>query len=91
MERHFENKITLSWSHKGSFQATIVNGIITELAFCEPGNGPENCGKCLNSVDIKFLQDVHNSLGELFKQVEEAHKDLGYSYAKEEVEDDPKL
>lgn len=80
MERHFENKISLEWNHEGSFSATIVNGVVTELAFCEPGTG---CEKGLTSTDIKFLKSVHQSLGELFKEVEAAQKELGHAYASE--------
>lgn len=85
MTRHFEDKVTLEWAHKGSFKAVITNGIVTELQYCEPGTGPtdsDSCGKCLTSTDLKFLQDVHQSLGELFKEIEEANKRLGYSYSK---------
>lgn len=84
MQRHFEDKVTLEWSHKGKFSATITNGIVTALQFCEPGTGPsdqDSCGRCLTSTDLKFLQDVHQSLGELFKEIEAANQRLGYSFA----------
>lgn len=85
MDRHFENIVTLEWAHEGKFTAKIVNGQIAELEFCEPGVGADGtCGKCLTSTDLKFLQSVHQSLGELFKEVEEAGKKMGYSFSLEE-------
>lgn len=79
MERYKEVKISLSWNFDGSFSAELTNGNITSLNMCElGGNGCE--GKCLTSTDLKFLQNVHQALGELFKQIEEENKANGYSF-----------
>lgn len=73
---------TLSWhTDNGKFEATLTNGAITELAFCEPGKGSDDCGKCLTSTDYKFLRLVHHALGELFQFIEKEHKDMGHSFA----------
>lgn len=76
-----EAKITLSWNNDGSFRAVIINGIITELNFCEPGrDGNTAPCQCLNSTNWKFLNDTYNALGELFGAVKEQQKELGYSF-----------
>ena len=74
-----EAKITLSWNNEGKFSATIVNGVITALHFCEVGKD-EKSTQCLTSTDYKFLTDVHNALGELFTTVKDQQKELGYSF-----------
>lgn len=88
-----ESKVSLSWNNAGNFKSEIVNGIVTELHFCEPGCDGNSAGKCLTSVDYTFLKDVHAALGELFAQVEEQQKKLGYSFPlseKEAVVNEPK-
>jgi hypothetical protein len=87
MEHHREIKNSLEWhSESGKFDATLTNGIITELNFCEPGTGPgSTCGRCLESTDYKYLKQVHQCLGELFAFIEEENKRLGYSYAGEKT------
>ena len=74
---------SLTWhSESGKFDATLTNGVITELNFCEPGTGPGNdCGRCLESIDYKYLKQVHQSLGELFDFIDKENERLGYSYA----------
>lgn len=80
MENYREIKNTLTWHFEGNFNATIINGVIKELNFCEPGKGAGDCGKCLSSVDYKFLKSVHQALGDIFKFMEDENKHLGYSY-----------
>ena len=82
MEIERENKIKLTWNVDGRFSACLVNGRITELNFCEVGVGSE-CGSCLQSTDLKYLQNVHKALSELFKMMDEENKSNGHSYAKE--------
>lgn len=85
MENFREIKNDLTWhSESGKFTATLINGQISELHFCEPGKGVDDCGKCLTSVDFKYLQSVYTYLGELFTFIEEENKRLGYSYADSE-------
>jgi hypothetical protein len=82
---HFrEIKNTLTWNNEGKFEVVLINGIIAKLNFCEPGKGPQDTGKCLNSTDYKFLRNVYTSLGELFMFIEEENKRLGYKYSQEE-------
>lgn len=85
MENHREIKNELTWHNDGKFTATLTNGVITELHFCEPGKGADSEGKCLTSVDFKYLQSVYSALGELFTFIEEENKRLGYSYADEKT------
>lgn len=74
----------LEWhSPDGKFAATLTNGLITALNFCEPGKGPDECGKCLVSTDFKYLKQVHDSLGELFAFIESENKKMGYTFANE--------
>lgn len=82
MDNYREIKNNLTWHNEGKFEVELVNGIITKLNFCEPGNGPEDTGKCLTSTNFKFLQAVYASLGDLFAFIEEENKRLGYSYAR---------
>ena len=86
MENHREIKNTLTWHFEGNFNATIVNGVIKELNLCEPGKGAGDCGRCLTSIDYKFLKSVHEALGDIFKFMHEENKRLGYSYP-EDVKD----
>jgi hypothetical protein len=83
MDHFREIKNTLTWHNEGKFEVTLVNGIIAKLNFCEPGKGPQDSGKCLNSTDYKFLKNVYTSLGELFTFIEEENKRLGYKYAQD--------
>ncbi len=84
MEHIREVKNELTWhSTEGKFTCTLINGNITELNFCEPGKSGEDCGRCIVSTDYKFLQQVHTSLGELFKFIEDENKKLGYSFPNE--------
>jgi hypothetical protein len=72
----------LNWhTDTGKLEATLTNGVITELSFCEPGKGVGDCGKCLTSTDYKFLKSVHSALGELFDFIDKEHKDKGHSFA----------
>jgi len=87
MDHFREIRNTLTWHKEGKFDVVLINGIITKLNFCEPGKGPEDTGKCLNSINYKFLQNVYSCLGDLFTFIEEENKRLGYSYAR--VEDMP--
>lgn len=76
---------TLAWHNEnGKFEATLTNGAITELSFCEPGKGAGDCGKCLTSTDYKFLKSVYHALGELFDFVDKEHKDMGHKFATNE-------
>lgn len=84
MEKHREIKIDLTWHFDGKFEATVVNGQIQSLNMCELGANGE-CGRCLTSSDIKFLENVHTALGELFKVIEEEQKSNGHSFSKETV------
>lgn len=82
MEKFTEIKNVLTWeSQNGKFEATLINGNITDINFCEPGTGPGDCGKCLNSTDYKFLKNVHEKLGQLFDFMDEENKRMGYKYA----------
>lgn len=72
----------LTWhSPDGKFDATLTNGLITALNFCEPGKSSTECGKCLVSTDFKYLKQVHDSLGELFAFIESENKKMGYTFA----------
>ncbi len=82
MDHYREIKNNLTWHSEGKFEVELINGVITKLNFCEPGKGPQDTGKCLTSTNFKFLQNVYNSLGDLFTFIEEENKRLGYSYAK---------
>ncbi|MDB5030481.1 hypothetical protein [Mucilaginibacter sp.] len=84
MDHFREIKNCLTWHSEGKFEVELTNGIITRLNFCEPGKGPDDTGKCLTSVNYKYLQAVHACLGDLFTFIEEENKRLGYSYAREE-------
>lgn len=76
----------LTWhSPDGKFDATLTNGVITSLNFCEPGKSAGDCGKCLTSTDFKYLRQIHESLGELFAFIEAESKKAGYTYANEET------
>lgn len=87
MNIHKETKISIEWNiAEGRFDAEIINGNITALNFCELGQGTDSCGKCLTSTDLKFLQNVHKALGELFKKLDEANKELGHSFATDVIE-----
>ncbi|MFD2147623.1 hypothetical protein [Mucilaginibacter antarcticus] len=81
MDHFREIKNQLIWHNEGKFEVELINGIITKLNFCEPGQGPDDVGKCLTSTNYKYLQAVHASLGELFGFIEEENKRLGYKYA----------
>src|ERR1700742_3772961 len=81
MDHFREIKNTLNWNKEGKFEVVLINGIISKLNFCEPGKGPEDSGKCLNSTDYKFLRNVYTSLGELFTFIDEENKRLGYKYS----------
>jgi hypothetical protein len=83
MDHYREIKNNLTWHNEGKFEVELVNGVITKLNFCEPGKGPDDSGKCLTSVNFKFLQSVHSCLGDLFSFIEEENKRLGYRYARE--------
>jgi len=84
MDHFREIKNTLTWHNEGKFEVILINGIISKLNFCEPGKGPQDLGKCLNSTDYKFLRNVYTSLGELFAFIDEENKRLGYQYSREE-------
>jgi len=86
MNRTTEHKIELSWNQEGSYSATIVNGAVTLLNFCAIGKGSEDCGSCLTSIDLKYLEAIHQNLGELFKEIEEERKRLGHVYRTDEEE-----
>lgn len=85
----------LKWhSDSGKFEATLTNGQITQLAFCEPGKGSKLCEKCLTSTDYKFLRSVHGALGELFDFIEKERAAMGHKFAnnetvKPEIKTDP--
>lgn len=81
MEKLKENKVTLSWNHDGAFSAVIINGQITELNFCQIGKGPDECGSCLTATDYKYLQNIHSSLGELFKELDLINEEAGYKFS----------
>lgn len=87
MEILKEVKHQLSWnSPDGKFSTTITNGVITELSFCEIGrNGDEGCTRCLNSLDYKFLKQVHECLGDVFNHLEKEARLNGHSFAGEET------
>ena len=75
----FQVNLTFSGVQTDASVTQLTNGNITSLNMCElGGNGCE--GKCLTSTDLKFLQKVHQALGELFKQIEEENKANGYSF-----------
>jgi len=84
MDHFREIKNTLTWHNEGKFEVILINGVISKLNFCEPGKGPQDLGKCLNSTDYKFLRNVYTSLGELFAFIDEENKRLGYQYSREE-------
>lgn len=84
MDHFREIKNTLTWHNEGKFEVVLLNGIISKLNFCEPGKGPQDTGKCLNSTDYKFLKNVYTCLGELFAFIDEENKRLGYHYSHEE-------
>lgn len=84
MDHFREIKNTLTWHNEGKFEVVLINGIISKLNFCEPGKGPQDTGKCLNSTDYKFLKNVYTCLGELFTFIDEENKRLGYKYSREE-------
>src|ERR1700744_1052033 len=84
MDHFREIKNTLNWNNEGKFEVVLINGIISKLNFCEPGKGPQDAGKCLNSTDYKFLQSVYTSLSELVAFIDEENKRLGYKYSREE-------
>jgi hypothetical protein len=84
MDHFREIKNNLTWHNEGKFEVELVNGIIKKLNFCEPGKGHEDIGKCLTSINFKFLQSVHSALGDLFTFIEEENKRLGYSYSRED-------
>lgn len=76
----------LTWhSPDGKFDTTVTNGVITKLNFCELGQGNDDCGKCLTSVDFKYLKQVYESLGELFAFIEAESKKAGYTFSNEET------
>jgi hypothetical protein len=81
MEKHTEIKHTLEWTHpnQGEFKATVTNGKVSELNFCEAGNKV-----CLISLNEAYLRSLHESLGELIKFIEVEQKNLGYTFAKED-------
>ena len=86
MEKFKTTTIDLSWpALEGKFEAQIVNGAISSLLMCETGQTDPTCGKCLSSVDIKFLKSVHTALSELFKAIDEEQKSNGHSFSKETV------
>lgn len=80
MEAHKEIKHELNWHNDGKFTATIINGSITELHFCEPGTD-EKGQRCLISTDYKYLKSVHEALGELFAYIEKQDKERNHSFA----------
>lgn len=86
MEHIRQIKNSLEWhSENGKFDAELINGVITQLNFCEPGTGTgTDCGRCLESVNYKYLKQVHQSLGELFEFIDKENERLGYSYADSE-------
>src|ERR1700761_3880229 len=84
MDHFREIRNSLTWHKEGKFDVTLINGIISKLNFCEPGKGPQDTGKCLNSTDYKFLRNVYTCLGELFAFIEEENKRLGYKYSQED-------
>ena len=83
MDHFREIKNNLVWHKEGKFEVELINGIITKLNFCEPGKGIEDSGRCLTSTSFKFLQAVHDCLGDLFTFIEEENTRLGYKYARE--------
>ena len=83
MDHFREIKNSLTWHNEGKFEVELINGIITKLNFCEPGKGSDDSGKCLTSINYKFLQSVYSCLGDLFVFIEEENKRLGYKYAHE--------
>lgn len=83
MEHIKEIKNSLTWhSENGRFEAILINGVITTLAFCEIGKSESDC-RCLVSTDYKYLKQVHESLGELFAFIEAENKKAGYTFANE--------
>lgn len=81
MEQYREIKNELTWHNEGKFTATLTNGIITELHFCEPGCDENSEGRCLVSTDYKYLKDVHDALAELFIFKEAEDERMGYKFA----------
>jgi len=83
MNIHRETKVSLEWNYSdSSFQAEIINGNISNLSFCQVGVTDE-CN-CLKNTDIKYLKQVHEALGQLFKKIDEERKELGHEYATDE-------
>lgn len=84
MDHFREIKNTLSWhSPDGTFDVILINGVITSLNFCEPGGPGADCGKCLSSINYKFLMTVKDCLIELSTFIEEENKKMGYKFAEE--------
>jgi hypothetical protein len=81
MENFREIKNELTWHNDGKFTATLTNGKITELHFCEPGCDANSEGKCLISTDYKYLKDVHDALAELFDFMAKENERMGYKFA----------
>lgn len=80
MEIFKEIKHELHWSGDSKFTATIINGLITELHFCEPGTD-EKGTRCLISTDYKYLLSVRDALTELFNYLEKDAKERGHTFA----------
>jgi hypothetical protein len=80
MESYREIKNILTWHDEGKFEVELVNGVITKLNFCEPGNGPDNQQKSLTSTNFKFLQAVQTNLTELLNFMEKENERMGYRY-----------
>lgn len=91
MEKFTELRHTISWDGEGKFEAEIVNGQISKINFCEIGKGETDCGKFLNSVNYKFLQQVRDNLTELFNFIETENKKLGYSFPTDNLEEQPEI
>ena len=68
MDHFREIKNVLKWHNEGKFEVELINGTISKLNFCEPGEEAlKDTGKSLTSTDFKYLYAIYSCLGDLFQ------------------------
>ena len=69
MTKTEENIKTYKWKFKqfGLFEATVTNGKVNDIRFCESGL---SFVTALYTNNLAFAKAVYRALGELFKELE---------------------
>lgn len=69
----------LSWNATNDcvFEATVTNGVVTQLHFCAPPAKSGDERVCLKSIDEPFLRQLTQILPELYKYVDELRSKNG--------------